>query len=97
MRTVPKQMIFERDDYQCAYCGKDLRDVDDPNLRHMDHITPVRDGGDDVVSNMVTACQRCNTSACLPQRDREKVRPLVKRRNKEAGIPQDARVTRLGP
>ncbi len=96
MQTVPKHMIFERDDYQCAYCGKELRDVADPNLRHMDHITPVHAGGDDIASNMVTACQRCNTTNCVSDRERKKVRRRVKSLNKTAGIPKDARVTGLG-
>jgi hypothetical protein len=48
-----KEKIFERDDYKCVYC------LSDDNLT-LDHMLPITRGGSDSVSNLVTACKKCN-------------------------------------
>lgn len=48
--------LFRRDDHMCLYCG--LRFRDDQLSR--DHITPISQRGQDIWSNVVTACKRCN-------------------------------------
>ncbi|MET9425626.1 HNH endonuclease [Streptomyces sp. NPDC006540] len=40
--------------YGCAYCPE--------RATHLDHVIPLSKGGEDVESNMVPACQRCNLS-----------------------------------
>lgn len=48
--------IFERDDYTCKYCGKQLTRFS----ATLDHIHPVSEGGDNSAENLVTACLQCN-------------------------------------
>lgn len=48
--------LFKRDARLCMYCGEHFS-------RHelsRDHVTPTSLGGEDVWSNVVTACKRCN-------------------------------------
>jgi len=44
--------ILERDHNQCAYCGAEADTVD--------HIIAKNNGGEDIPSNLVAACRRCN-------------------------------------
>lgn len=48
--------LFRRDGNLCLYCGGSFRDED----LSRDHIKPLSRGGDDVWTNVVTACKRCN-------------------------------------
>lgn len=48
--------IFKRDGFVCMYCGAHPPAV----TLHVDHITPVADGGMNDPGNLVTACQACN-------------------------------------
>jgi hypothetical protein len=53
-----RRKIFERDDYKCRYCARQL-------TRHtatLDHVVPVRAGGGNGWDNLVTACFDCNAS-----------------------------------
>jgi len=52
--------VFERDGFRCVYCG--LSSVEDGVKLHADHIVPKSAGGDDLVTNLVTACKSCNCS-----------------------------------
>lgn len=47
--------ILKRDNHTCYYCGI-------PTATTVDHLTPVEQGGDDSVNNLVSACQNCNYS-----------------------------------
>ncbi len=49
--------IWERDNYQCKYCGDQLTRF----TATLDHIRPVRDGGDNSYENLITACLKCNS------------------------------------
>lgn len=49
--------IYERDDYLCKYCDKQLTRF----TATLDHITPVSEGGDNTKDNLVTACLSCNS------------------------------------
>lgn len=51
-----RQRIFERDDFTCRYCG--VRGVS----LQCDHVIPVSRGGSSDDSNLVTACQPCNSA-----------------------------------
>ncbi|MER7788582.1 HNH endonuclease [Streptomyces sp. NPDC097640] len=58
--AVSKRLRYEilrRDNHTCRYCGATAPDVP---LR-VDHVTPVALGGSDEPSNLVTACQDCNS------------------------------------
>lgn len=48
--------LFKRDAHLCLYCGQRfaVRDLS------RDHVTPISRGGQDVWTNVVTACRRCN-------------------------------------
>ena len=48
--------VFKRDSFTCQYCGKSAPDV----VLEVDHINPVSKGGDDDISNLITACFDCN-------------------------------------
>jgi hypothetical protein len=49
--------IYERDNYHCTYCGKQLTRF----TATLDHITPVSAGGDNSAENLKTACLQCNS------------------------------------
>jgi 5-methylcytosine-specific restriction endonuclease McrA len=49
--------IYERDNYHCSYCGKQLSRF----TATLDHVTPVREGGDHSAENLKTACLECNS------------------------------------
>lgn len=48
--------ILNRDGFTCRYCGQAAPSV----VLHVDHITPVCNGGDDDDDNLVAACEDCN-------------------------------------
>lgn len=70
--------VFERDGFQCRYCG---RSPADGVTLHLDHILPKCAGGTTTMNNLVTACMDCNhgkgnallerlpPDPCLPTRD----------------------------
>ena len=49
--------VFDRDDYQCRYCGKQLTQTS----ATLDHVIPVSSGGGNHLDNLVTACVSCNS------------------------------------
>jgi hypothetical protein len=55
-RKNARELVFERDGYTCRYCGR----KDGP--LHADHVYPYTKGGETSIDNMVTACEKCNTS-----------------------------------
>ncbi len=48
--------VFKRDGYKCLECGKTKENT----TLHVDHITPVSQGGTDELDNLQTLCQACN-------------------------------------
>ena len=56
--------VFKRDSFKCQYCGKSAPDV----VLEVDHIIPVSKGGDNDISNLITACFDCNRG----KRDKKK-------------------------
>ena len=48
--------VFKRDSFTCQYCGKSAPDA----VLHVDHIKPVKEGGTNDITNLVTACADCN-------------------------------------
>ncbi len=53
-----RSKIFERDEYKCHYCKKQLTRFS----ATLDHIQPVSRGGDNSYNNLVTSCLHCNSS-----------------------------------
>jgi 5-methylcytosine-specific restriction endonuclease McrA len=49
-------LLFRRDAQLCMYCG----DRHPASALSRDHVTPLIQGGEDVWTNVVTACKRCN-------------------------------------
>lgn len=49
-------LVFSRDGYRCIYCGITGKD----SALQIDHKISVADGGTDDISNLVTACEKCN-------------------------------------
>jgi hypothetical protein len=49
--------VYERDSYKCRYCDKQLTRF----TATLDHVIPVAEGGNNSVSNLVTACLGCNS------------------------------------
>lgn len=54
-----RRNIFARDKWKCQYCGKTSRDNKTVTI---DHVLPRSRGGDSSWTNLVTACNRCNTA-----------------------------------
>ena len=48
--------VFKRDSFTCQYCGAMAPD----SVLHCGHIIPVKEGGDNSIQNLVTACAACN-------------------------------------
>jgi hypothetical protein len=55
--TENRLRIFERDEYMCRYCSKQLTRF----TATLDHLQPVSEGGDNSFENLVTACLHCNS------------------------------------
>ncbi len=51
---MQRKLVLERDRYTCFYCGQAGNTID--------HIIPIVQGGTDHISNLVTACQWCNSA-----------------------------------
>jgi len=81
-------IIFNRDRFQCAYCGR--TSYRDGTELHVDHIHPRLFGGESVASNLITSCIRCNleknTDMLFNIND---MLAEVERRNSECDIPPE--------
>ena len=79
--------IFNRDDFQCFYCGKSS--VEDKSELHIDHVMPRSNGGSDSVSNLVTSCSECNVAKGALVFKEQKMQRLLKEikdRNEKCGV-----------
>ena len=66
--------VFERDDYKCHYCKKQLTRF----TATLDHVQPVSEGGDNSYDNLVTACLHCNS-----QRGSRPVMDIIAEKNSQ--------------
>lgn len=48
--------VFKRDNFTCQYCGRMAPNV----VLEVDHINPVKNGGDNDIMNLITSCFECN-------------------------------------
>lgn len=66
IRPEKRAAIYERDGWECAYCGRGPRDRRSPRqaqtILTLDHLTPRCQGGGNEAGNLVTACKACNSS-----------------------------------
>jgi len=51
-------LILARDGNKCVYCGSD----GNGKALHCDHVIALANGGSSEISNLATACKRCNSS-----------------------------------
>jgi 5-methylcytosine-specific restriction endonuclease McrA len=56
--TLTNKTLFARDRHTCAYCGGLFTN----GMLSRDHVHPISKGGQDVWTNVVTACIKCNTT-----------------------------------
>ena len=59
IRPEKRLALYLRDGLACVYCGASLEAGVTLTL---DHLRPVSKGGSNAASNLVTACQTCNSS-----------------------------------
>ena len=53
-----RQLVRQRADGRCEYCG--LRQGQEPLPLHVEHIVPKQHGGADSAENLALACHHCN-------------------------------------
>ena len=51
-----RQLVYDKLNGHCAYCGCEI----DIQQMQVDHVVPLRKGGEDSLSNMLPACRSCN-------------------------------------
>ena len=76
-------LIFERDAFTCAYCGK--TSYGDCAKLNVDHIKPKVNGHPDIAWNLITACEECNLSKSKKEMavdTTDKILKQVEKRNK---------------
>ena len=76
VRQEKRLAIYIRDNFCCAHCQRDLRDIQ-PGEKvriELDHIIPVSKGGSNHAHNLVTSCSTCNLARS--DKDLEVVHPL---------------------
>jgi len=74
--------------FRCIYCGRSSITSEDVVLQ-VEHVHPRDDGGKDILSNLVTACQQCNVEKgknLLPKHIEDEILEEVARRNKESKL-----------
>ncbi len=61
-REIPYKLrvrVLQRDNFKCVYCGRSPATHRNIFL-HIDHIKPFSKGGETVINNLQTLCQKCN-------------------------------------
>lgn len=56
LSKVERQRMYEKYNGHCAYCGYELEYKD----MQVDHVEPLKRGGEDELNNMLPACRSCN-------------------------------------
>ena len=59
-----KIAVYERDNYRCVYCDKDLHNdfINKTGYITVDHFIPYIGRGEDMIKNLYTCCKKCNSS-----------------------------------
>lgn len=61
IRPEKRLAIYIRDSFQCAYCGRSLKNAAAEEI-NLDHLLPRVAGGSNEATNLITACKACNCS-----------------------------------
>lgn len=56
LTKAERQQVYDKCAGHCAYCGCELAYKD----MQVDHVIPLRRGGEDIIDNMLPACRSCN-------------------------------------
>ncbi len=56
MTKKERVKVYEKYNGHCAYCGKEI----EIEKMQVDHIKPIRNGGENHIDNYNPACRRCN-------------------------------------
>ena len=86
-KAIGKKVRFEvlkRDKFTCQWCGRSP--VTDDVVLQIDHIVPVKEGGDNNVLNLVTSCFDCNIGKGATKLDDNRV---VAQQKKQLDLQQD--------
>jgi len=66
IRAEKRAAIYERDSWECVYCGRGPRDKrnmkQSQTILTLDHLTPRSQGGGNEARNLATACVKCNSA-----------------------------------
>lgn len=79
--------VFKRDGFVCQYCGNHPPAV----LLQVDHINPVKLGGENNMDNLITSCQPCNIGktatplSVIPQSMSDKAKEVAEREEQIRG------------
>ena len=76
--------VFKRDKFTCNYCGRSP--VIDDVVLEVDHIVPVKEGGNNHMLNLLTSCFDCNRGKAANKIDDNKV---VAQQKKQLDLEQD--------
>jgi len=61
IRPEKRLAIYIRDGFQCAYCGRALKNAPAAEVT-LDHLVPRVAGGGNEATNLIIACRACNSS-----------------------------------
>ena len=82
-------LIFQRDNFRCIYCGRSS--IEDGVKLEIEHIYPIRKGGDSQLFNLVISCKKCNSHKATMVLSEDNILRLwteVQKRTDEAGVDQ---------
>ena len=88
-----RYIIFERDGFQCIYCGRTT--YQDGIKLHVDHIHPKKSGGKDIAGNLVSACSQCNLGkswGIIPPDIEKYILKEVMQRNQLVNVPNELEI-----
>ncbi len=86
--------IFKRDEFTCQYCGSHPPKC----ILHIDHINPIKLGGDNSQDNLITSCSLCNSGksatplSSIPESMSEKAKRI---KESEAQIKEYSKIVNL--
>lgn len=78
-----KNIVFQRDDFTCVYCG--YRSIFKKKLT-IDHVLPKSRGGSSAYNNCVTACHSCNNYKDCKTPEEAGMRILYQPKSQKIGI-----------
>lgn len=56
LSLAEREAVYNKMSGRCAYCGKPIAF----GAMQVDHVVPLRKGGEDTLENMLPACRSCN-------------------------------------